>query len=238
MNVRQKIAMLLLSVCAVAAHAQSTEDKLKKLIEPRLGGEAKIQSVTKTPYAGLYEIQSDGDILYADETGKYLFVGRVVDAQTYKDYTKERVDEINKVAFADFPLDKAIKIVKGNGKRQIIVFEDPNCGYCKRFHQNLKDVNNITVYTFPYNILSQDSIEKSRNIVCSANPAKAWTDWMVNGKAAPNAPASCKGTNEEVLALGQKLRVTGTPTIFFTDGTRAPGALPAKDLEAKLATIK
>jgi thiol:disulfide interchange protein DsbC len=129
--------------------------------------------------------------------------------------------------------------VKGNGKRVIAVFEDPNCGYCKRLRQTtLKDMDNVTIYTFLYNILSPDSFEKSKNVWCSPDRAKAWDDWMINGKPAAAAPANCETPNEKVVALGQKLHITGTPAIFFSDGTRIPGAVDQKTLEAKLASLK
>jgi thiol:disulfide interchange protein DsbC len=129
--------------------------------------------------------------------------------------------------------------VKGNGKRVIAVFEDPNCGYCKRFRQQaLKETDNITIYTFMYNILAEDSFTKSKNVWCAPDRSKAWDDWMVSGKAAPAAPAGCTTPNEKVLALGQKLRINGTPNIFFADGSRVPGAIDARTLESKLASIK
>jgi thiol:disulfide interchange protein DsbC len=227
------------ALAATPAAADSTEATIKKLIEPRLGEGAKVDSVTKTPYSGLYEVQIDGDVIYTDVKAQYLFIGRVVDSQTYRDFTKEKIQSINKVKFSDLPLNMAIKTVKGNGKRVIAVFEDPNCTYCKRFQKTLQEVDNVTVYTFQYNILAQDSIEKSRNIWCASNPGKAWSDWMLNGKDAPTAPASCTtAPHEQVLALGKKLKVTGTPTIFFMDGSRIPGAIDAKGLEEKFATVK
>ena len=157
-----------------------------------------------------------------------------------QDLTKERIDEINKVKFSDLPFESALKQVKGDGKRVIAVFEDPNCGYCKRLRQTtLKEIDNVTIYTFMYNILSEDSFAKSKNIWCAPDKIKAWDDWMIAGKAAPAAPASCTATpNDKVLALGQKLRITGTPAIFFTDGSRIPGAVDTKTLEAKLSSIK
>lgn len=230
-------AMLVLSsASAVAETAQ--ELAVKKMIEPRLGPGAKIDSVAKTPYSGLFEVRVGTDILYTDEKAKYLFIGRIVDTQTYQDYTKARVDELSKIKFSDLPLASAMKVVRGNGKRVIAVFEDPNCGYCKRFDKTLQQIDNITVYTFLYNILSEDSVTKARDIWCSADRTKAWDNWMLNGKAAPTAAAGCATPHEKILALGKKLKVTGTPTIFFTDGTRIPGAIDAQGLEAKLATIK
>ncbi|MBB5390317.1 MULTISPECIES: DsbC family protein [unclassified Herbaspirillum] len=242
-HIGMAVAVLASTVAGVSAHAQaeaadSTEATIKKLIEPRLGQGAKVDAVTKTPYAGLYEIQIDGDVIYTDAKAQYLFIGRVVDAQTYRDFTKEKIEAINKVPFSGLPLDKAIKTVKGNGKRMMAIFEDPNCIYCKRLHKTLQEVDNTTVYTFQYNILSPDSIVKSRNIWCAPNPSKAWSDWMINGKEAPAAAASCNAPHDEVLALGKKMKVTGTPTIIFTDGSRVPGAIDAKALEQKLSSLK
>lgn len=234
-------AMLGAAATGISAHAQaadSTEANIKKLIEPRLGQGAKVDAVTKTPYSGLYEIQIDGDVIYTDANAQYLFIGRVVDSKTYRDFTKEKIESINKVPLSGLPLDKAIKTVKGNGKRVIAIFEDPNCIYCKRLHKTLQEVDNTTVYTFQYNILSPDSIVKSRNIWCAPNPSKAWSDWMVNGKEAPAAADSCKAPHEEVLELGKKMKITGTPTIIFTDGSRVPGAIDAKALEQKLSSLK
>jgi thiol:disulfide interchange protein DsbC len=232
-------AMLLCGVMLNAASAETAQEAaVRKAIAPRLGPDAKIVSVTKTPYSGLYEIQVNGDIIYTDANAQYLFVGRVVDTRTYQDYTKARLDEISKVPFADLPLNLAMKNVKGNGKRVIAVFEDPNCGYCKRFDQTLQDIDNITVYTFLYNILSPDSITISRNVWCAPDRNKAWDDWMLNGKQPPAAPANCTAPHEQVLELGKRMRITGTPTIIFADGSRIPGAIDAKGLEAKLATVK
>lgn len=226
----------LISTSVLAETAQ--EASVRKAIEPRLGEEAKVESVRKTPYSGLFEVQVNGDIIYTDAKAEYLFVGRVVDTRTYQDYTKARLDEINKVSFGKLPLELAMKEVKGNGKRQIAVFEDPNCGYCKRFRRTLEGIDNITIYTFMYNILSPDSVEKSRNIWCSADRNKAWDDWMLNGKVPPTASPNCVTPHEKVIELGRSLKVTGTPTIFFMDGSRVPGAIDAKALEAKLSTIK
>ena len=233
------IAATLLTVSAVSAFAETAQETaVRKLIEPRLGKDAKLESITKTPYGGLYEIRTGNEIVYTDEKGQYLFVGRVLDSTTFQDYTKARQDDLNKVKFSDLPLESALKAVKGNGKRVIAVFEDPNCTYCKRFRQTLQGVDNVTVYTFMYNILSEDSAVKSKNIWCTADRTKAWDDWMLKGTVAPTAPAACNTPNDKVFAFGQKLHITGTPTVFFADGTRVPGAIDAKALEAKFASIK
>lgn len=240
MKLTKLIAIAAFGFATRATFAQNAQEAaIKKAIEPRLGEGAKVESVTKTPYGGLYEVRIGGDIVYTDAKGEYLFIGRIVDTKTFHDYTKARVDELNKIKFADLPFDSALKMVKGNGKRVIAVFEDPNCGYCKRFRQTLNEMDNVTVYTFLYNILSEDSIVKSRNVWCSSDRNKAWDEWMLKGKSPEPASANCTSTpHEKILALGQKLKVTGTPTVFFTDGTRIPGAVDGKALEAKLASIK
>jgi thiol:disulfide interchange protein DsbC len=236
-----KIALLMVTMLAAgcAGADAPVEAAIKKAIEPRLGAGVKVDSVKATPYAGLYEVRAAGDILYTDKKGEFLFIGHVYNAKTAQDLTKERIDEINKIKFSDLPFESALKLVKGDGKRVIAVFEDPNCGYCKRFRQTtLKEMDNVTVYTFMYNILSEDSFVKSKNIWCAPDRNKAWDEWMVSGKAAPAAAASCVAPNDKVLELGQKLRIQGTPAIFFTDGSRIPGAIDTKGLEAKLSSIK
>lgn len=232
-------AAALFALTAMTASAQTAQEAaIRKMVESRLGEGVKVDSITKTPYSGLYEVRIGSDIVYTDAKAEYLFVGRVIDAKTMQDYTKARVDEISKIKFSDLPFESALKMVKGDGKRVIAVFEDPNCGYCKRFRQTLNEMDNVTVYTFMYNILSEDSAVKSKNIWCSADRMKAWDDWMLNGKAAPQAPESCTTPNEKIFALGRKMKVTGTPTVFFKDGTRIPGAVDLKTIEAKLASIK
>lgn len=232
------VAPLTLLLAAAACAETAQEAAVRKAIEPRLGDGVKVDSVTRTPYSGLFEVRVDGDIVYTDAKADYLFVGRIINTRTQQDLTRARADDLNKIKFADLPFELAMKMVKGNGKRVIAVFEDPNCGYCKRFRQTLNDMDNVTVYTFMYNILSEDSINKSRNIWCSSDRTKALDDWMLRGKLPENAPASCSTPHDQVLALGQKMRVTGTPTVFFTDGTRIPGAVDLKTLESKLASIK
>lgn len=233
------LALLAGSLLCLSAAAQSPEAKIKKLLQNRLGGDAQVETVTKTPYSGLYEVKVGNEVIYSDAEGKYVFIGRILDTETSKDLTQARLDELNRIKFSDLPLDLAAKSVKGNGKRVIAVFEDPNCGYCKRFRKSLADVKDLTVYTFMYPILGEDSVKKTKNIWCAPDRAKAWDEWMIDGKAAPAAPESCTtAAIDKVVELGKKYRVTGTPTIFFTDGSRIPGAIDPKALEAKLGQVK
>jgi len=240
MKLVQRFALSLLLALTLPALAQTIEEKLKKTLTQRLGDGTQIETIIKTPYNGLYEVKVGNEIIYSDVEGKFVFIGRILDTETSKDITQARLDEINKIKFSDLPLDAAIKSVKGNGKRMIAVFEDPNCGYCKRFRKTLADTKDITVYTFMYPILSDDSRTKVKNVWCSADKVKTWDDWMVNGKTPATAAESCNATasTEKVLELGRKLKVTGTPTLFFSDGSRVPGAIDSKTLESRLAAIK
>jgi thiol:disulfide interchange protein DsbC len=240
MKLVQRFTLSFLLVLTLPVLAQTVEEKLKKTLTQRLGEGTQIETVVKTPYNGLYEVKVGNEIIYSDAEGKFVFIGRILDTETSKDVTQSRLDEINRIKFSDLPLDAAVKSVKGNGKRVIAVFEDPNCGYCKRFRKTLAETKDITIYTFMYPILSDDSRTKVKNVACSNDKAKAWDDWMLNGKAPAAATESCNANAsiDKVLELGRKFKVTGTPTIFFIDGSRVPGAIDAKTLETRLASIK
>ncbi|MBV8634508.1 MAG: DsbC family protein [Burkholderiaceae bacterium] len=247
--VKIALSAMLVAVAAVAYADNSPkastpvltpeEQAVKALAQKRLGEEVKIESVHKTELAGLYELYANGQLMYTDAQAKYLIGGPIIDMESGKNYTSASLAQLNKINFSDLPFDSAIKMVKGNGKRVIAVFEDPNCGYCKKLRRELGDMDNVTVYTFMYNILAADSSTKSKNVWCAPNRLKAWDDWMVSGKMPGNAPASCTTTpNDQVYALGQKLHVTGTPTIFFADGTRSPGFLERAALEERWSTVQ
>ncbi|MEB0032981.1 DsbC family protein [Undibacterium sp. RTI2.1] len=230
-----KAAVLLCVVSLSAVAADKNADLIKKL-EVRVGA-GEIETITKTPYGELYEVKTKRDVIYTDKEGKYLFAGRVIDTASGKNLTEERLDDINKVDFKSLPLDLALKYTKGNGKRVFAIFEDPNCGYCKKFRKTLQDMDNVTVYTFQYNILTEESKTKSRDIWCMPDRSKAWDEWMLNNKAPVTAAASCTSPSDKVLELGKKYRIQGTPAIIFTDGSRIPGAVDVKTMEDKLAKL-
>jgi thiol:disulfide interchange protein DsbC len=158
--------------------------------------------------------------------------GPLIDAATRRDVTRERQEQIGAVPFDQLPLKLAVKRVNGDGSRVVAIFEDPNCGYCKKLRQTLEDVPNLTIYTFIYPILGPDSRVKARDIWCASHSGQAWDDWIVHGKVP--ATANCDAPTDQVLALGQRLMVRGTPTLFFADGTRVSGALPRVELLAHL----
>jgi thiol:disulfide interchange protein DsbC len=223
---------------AAAAKAASVEDTIRTRVEQRFG--AKPTSVKLMPF-GLYEVVIGTEIAYVDKEVSYLFVGRVVDSKTKEDLTQARRDELMTVDYKTLPFDQAVKVVRGDGSRQLAVFADPNCPYCKKFEKDLAGMKNVTIYTFLYPILSRDpsspadSFERARSVWCAKDRAATWNDLMLDGKVPAAAAADCKHPLQQNLALGQKLEVTGTPTIFFTDGRRLPGAVPLERIEAGLA---
>ena len=232
-------ALLAASSVAGVAYAQSkaggsVEDEVRSRFEQRFN--AKPDSVTRTPF-GLWEIVVGTQVIYVDQAVNYLISGPVYDAKTREDLTGKKRDELMRVDFGSLPFDQAVKIVRGDGSRRLVTFEDPNCGYCKKLYRDIAGLKNVTIYTFLYPILSQDSFEKSKAIWCAKDRARAWDDLMLNGKAAPAAAADCKHPLQQNLELGRKLEVTGTPTIVFADGRRMPGAVPLDRIEATFKEI-
>jgi thiol:disulfide interchange protein DsbC len=199
--------------------------------------EAQIEAVRKSGYGGLLEVSGAGEIFYTDEKTTFLLLGQLIDTKSRENVTEARMRKLSAIKFDSLPLESAIKVVRGNGSRRIAIFADPNCGYCKRFERELVNVPDITVYTFLYPILSQDSTDKSKAIWCSTDRTKAWMDLMIKDTQ-PAGPANCDTPIDKVLAFGRDKRITGTPTIFFEDGERVPGAIPMATFEKRLADAK
>lgn len=221
---------------ALSGPASADEASVRKAIEAKLG--AKVTSVTKSPYLGLYEVYIDGQILYTDEKITAILAGTLIDGKTMKNVSAERLAKLTAIKFSELPLDIAVKQVRGDGSRVLASFEDPNCGYCKKLAKDLAKLENVTIYTFLYPILSPDSLEKSNQIWCSADKAKAWNDWMQDNRP-PSAKSDCDTSAvQKTVELGRKLAITGTPTLFFSDGERIPGAVPLAEIEKKLAKVK
>jgi thiol:disulfide interchange protein DsbC len=222
--------LLLACVSTIAGASEATVRAAMQKKYPDIA----IESVTKTPLPGIYEVFANGQLTYTDEKAAYLFLNaHMIDTEKKVNLTEERMNRLTAIKFDQLPLDLAFKKIKGKGTRQIAYFGDPNCGYCKRFEQDLAKVNDVTVYVFLYPVLGPDSMEKSKSIWCSKDRVKAWDDQLVNG-IAPTAPGGCDTPIEKILAFGRQKNVTGTPTLFFADGQRVPGAIPLDQIEQHL----
>ena len=230
---------LALALASASAAALADDAVIRKNLAERIPQLQKIDEITKSPLPGLFEIRVNGtEIFYTDGEGNFLIQGNLIDTKQRRNLTEERIDKLTAVAFDALPAKDAFTIVRGNGKRKLAVFEDPNCGYCKRFERDLQKVDNVTITMFLYPILSSDSADKSKAIWCAKDKAKAWQDWMVRDQAIP-AAASCDASAiTRNLELGKKYKITGTPTLVFADGSRVPGAIGTAQIEKYLADIK
>ncbi|MCL1825920.1 MAG: DsbC family protein [Betaproteobacteria bacterium] len=222
----------------IAAEERKNEDRVRKGVAAFLSvPESVVESVVRIPQGGLYEVVlTNGELFYTDKVVSFFILGNIIDVETRQNLTGERLDKLSRIDFKSLPLEQAIKRVNGNGKRIIVTLEDPNCGYCKHLGKELQKVKNVTLYTFLYPMLSDDSLTKSRHIWCAENKAAAWTAWIVGGKV-PEARNCDSAVIDRNVELGRKLRVTGTPVLFFADGSRIVGYRGADDLEQILAGI-
>jgi thiol:disulfide interchange protein DsbC len=231
---------LLTLALGLALHtgASAQEAAIRKNLAERLPNFPAIEEISKTPMPGLFEVRVNGtDLLYTDAEGNFLIQGMLIDTKARVNLTEERTDKLTAIAYKDLPFKDAFTIVKGNGKRKLAVFEDPNCGYCKKFERDLAKIDNVTVHVFLYPILSKDSTDKSKAVWCAKDKAKAFTDWMVKDVPPPAANCDTAAVDRNV-EFGKKNRITGTPTMIFVDGTRVPGAIPPEQIDKRLSEAK
>jgi thiol:disulfide interchange protein DsbC len=232
--------VLLLCALALAGAAIAQEAVIRKNIGERFPALKGIDEVTKAAVPGWYEVRYNGtEIFYTDSQGNYILHGELIDTRSRRNLTEERIDKLTAIKFDDLPFNDAFTIVRGNGQRKLAVFEDPNCGYCKRFERDLQKVDNVTIYMFLFPILGASSTERSKAVWCAKDRSQAWIDWMV--RDVPLTPAA-SGCDTAVLTrnveLGRNFRINATPTLVFADGARAPGAIDAGELEKRLAAVK
>jgi thiol:disulfide interchange protein DsbC len=237
MNIRTLLVAALAATLLPAAPALAQEAQIRKALAERLPQLPKIDEVTRTPIPGLWEVRFNGtELLYSDDKGDFIFVnGSLIDTKTRTDLTEARQEKLLAVDWTKLPLKDAIVYRQGNGSRKMVVFEDPNCGYCRRFEKDIAEIKDVTIYVVLLPILGPDSLAKSRDIWCAADRPKAWRDWMLQGVLPTKAPAKCDTTAlERNTAFARQYRINGTPAVFFEDGTRKPGAIPGVEVERLL----
>ena len=230
--------MFWLSLLGLGLSAAAQEATIRKNLAERIPQLQAIDEVSKSPMAGLYEVRVNGtEIYYTDAEANFLVQGSLIDTKQRRNLTEERVDKLTAINFEALPFKDALTIVRGNGKRRLAVFQDPNCGYCKRFERDLQKLNHVTIHMFLYPILSADSNEKSKHIWCAKDRVKAWQDWMVRDQtpAAANCDTSAIARN---IDIGRKFKISGTPTLVFVDGSRVPGAISMAEVEKHLSEGK
>ena len=234
-TLRQWASAAALALTFSTAWAQGQEAAIRKNLSERLPQMPKIEEVNRTPLAGIYELRlSTNEIYYSDAEGNYLIQGSLIDTKSRRNLTEEREAKLSAIDFNLLPIKDAITIVHGNGKRKLAVFEDPNCGFCKRFERDLAKVDNVTVYLFLLPVLGPNSLEKSRNVWCAKDPASAWKDLMQRD-VTPAAAQCNTAAIDRNLEFGRKYKITGTPTLVAQDGSRVPGAIKSDQIEKLLA---
>ena len=218
--------------------AQGEEAFIRKTLKERMPHIHPIDEIKRTPMPGLFELRVDGsEIYYTDASANFLIQGHLIDTKNQRDLTEERLQKIMAVDFKSLPFKDAIVIVRGKGERKMAIFEDPNCGYCKRFERELQNIDNVTVYLFLYPILGKDSVDKSKAIWCSKDQSKAWQDLMLRDQA-PNPTGCDTAALKRNVDFGQKQRINGTPTTIFADGSRISGAVEMAQIEKLLSPAK
>ncbi|MGQ9685813.1 MAG: DsbC family protein [Thiobacillaceae bacterium] len=224
------------------ALAHAGEKEVRQAVQA-LAPEAKVVSVSKTPLADLYEVVVDGPrgiaLVYASGKGDYVLVGELLDVKKRRNLTGERMERLTTVDFDSLPLSQAIKMVQGNGKRRLAVFSDPDCPYCRKLEPELAKLNDVTIYIFPYPLpMHPDAGRKSKLVWCSQDRLKAWQDMMLRDRLPEGGRSDCDHPVDKNLALGQRLRIDGTPALILGDGRRVPGYASAERIEQMLASVQ
>jgi thiol:disulfide interchange protein DsbC len=224
-----------------AAEAQASSPEvaaIRKSLEQKFPG-AAVKHIAKTDYLGLYEVMLDDTMIYTDPKVAYVFVGSMYDTATKQNLTDARSRKLNRVAVDKLPYELAFTRVKGDGSRKLVIFSDADCPFCHRLENELKGLDNVTIYTFlfPIDQLHPDAARKSKQIWCAPDKVKAWDEFFASGKV-PDNKGDCGDPVAKTQALGNSLKINATPTLVFADGTMIPGALPLPQIEKEIAAAE
>ncbi|OGA16540.1 MAG: hypothetical protein A3I63_11690 [Betaproteobacteria bacterium RIFCSPLOWO2_02_FULL_66_14] len=230
--------IVIASVLTLAATAAGADEAaVRRMIQQRLGGVERIESVQKMPWGSLYEVVvrgADGpQIFYVDEAAGVFIAGRVFDAKTGRNLSEERERQLIAIAWDKLPWQWAITSKRGNGRRKIAILSDPNCPYCKRLEEDLAKLDDLTTHVFPYAIIKPESVHQAKAVWCSKDRVKAWND-LIFRRIEPKAPIDCANPVEDLIAFGRGIGARSTPTWFLENGERYSGAMPFERVRALL----
>lgn len=233
-----RILLAGIAALAAASVALADESKIRRVVEAKLGG-ARVEGIDPSPVPGLFEVRVQSregpQIVYTDAEASHIFVGTLYDARNDRNLTEERMRKLSAIDFSSLPLEMAVKVTRGNGRRQLAIFSDPYCPACRQFEQTLAQIDDVTLYYFMYPVIRPELAEHSKAVWCAPDRAKAWLALAARPKAQPPAGAAkCDTPVEQVLGLGRSLGVNSTPTLFFANGERVRGGLRGPDLAAML----
>lgn len=215
-----------------AATAAADEQVIRRVVGAKLSGGA-IVSVQKLPRGGLYEVTVQGAegpvLLYTDAAAEVVLVGKLYDSASGVNLTEVRMRELTTIDWNSLPFHWALTMKRGDGRRQIAIFSDPNCRFCERFERDLARVDDITVHIFMYPIVNPESVRQTKAVWCSPDRVKAWNDLMLE-RIEPAAAPDCGNPVDELVALGRRLGATSTPTWFLRNGEMNAGAMRMSEL--------
>ena len=236
MILKHTIALFL---ALLASGALADDATIRKVVESKLGG-VKVEGIQAGPL-GLYEVRFRGpngmQVVYTDENAAHIFLGKIYDTASDRDLTEERMRKLNAINFGSLPLDQAVKIQRGNGKRVFAMFSDPFCPACRQFEKTLQQVSDVTIYVFMFPVIRPELADASKAVWCSPDRAQAWIDVALRGKG-PTAKPDCANPVQKNVELGKTLGVNSTPTLVFSNGERVAGGLRLADLTEILDTTK
>jgi thiol:disulfide interchange protein DsbC len=232
------ISALLFAGAGFAADDATVAATIRTTLAKRLPNLPRIDEITRSPVPGLWELRIGSQLIYSDAQGSFVIEGEIIDTARHANLTRDRIDKLTAFDFAKLPLQDAVVWQQGTGARKLVVFADPNCGYCKKLERDLNEVRDVTVFTFLIPILGGDSPDKARDIWCAKNNGKVWRSWMIDGTQPPAAGAQCDtAALSRNVVLGQRHGVTGTPSLVFENSERVPGIVSAQEIEKKFALL-
>ena len=224
--IKQLSLAALMGLCSAVSMADvATVSKNVKQQHPQL----KLDNIQATEMKGIYSASMDGQVVYLNEDAQHILAGSMIRLKDQHNLTKDLLIQQNSVDWKKLPLQDAIKSVRGTGKRQIAIFSDPNCPYCKQLEAELKKLDNITIYTFILPLKAQ-SVAPSKQVYCEKTPALAWENLITKAQL-PTSQSSCANPVERNIVLAHRLGVNGTPAIIFSNGFKVMGAYPAAQIE-------
>lgn len=194
------------------------------------------ENVTESPISGVYEVMVGGQIVYITGDRRFLIKGDIVDLKTNESVTESRRSNMRLAQMAELKESQMIIFEPENPKHTITVFTDIDCGYCRKLHQEMDQMNDLGIrvrYVFyPRMGPGSEGWAKAEAVWCSKDRQQALTD----AKAGKEIKApSCGATPVAAeFEMGNRIGVRGTPAIMTEDGTLLPGYVPAAELAAYL----